>query len=85
MVPPNGIGWVANVCLLNKFFKQEYLTIVIYYLRSQEKVLCFLKMVGIFETQISFMLNRKINNALSIITVIVVVIIIPALHGGGIC
>jgi hypothetical protein len=30
------------------------------------------------------MLNRKINNALSII-VIVVVIIIPALHGGGIC
>jgi hypothetical protein len=31
------------------------------------------------------MLNRKINNALSIITVIVVVIIIPALHGGGIC
>jgi hypothetical protein len=34
---------------------------------------------------ISFMLTAKINNALPIITVIVVVIIIPALHGGGIC
>jgi hypothetical protein len=43
-------------------------------------------MVGIFESNISFMLNAKINNALlSLTIVIVVVIIIPALHGGGIC
>jgi hypothetical protein len=43
-------------------------------------------MVGIFEVKDSFMLNAKISNALvSLTIVIVVVIIIPALHGGGIC
>jgi len=45
----------------------------------------FLKWWVYLKRNISFMLNAKINNALSVITVIVVVIIIPALHGGGIC
>jgi hypothetical protein len=52
---------------------------------SRKKSSLFLKWWVYLKRNISFMLNAKTNNALSFITVIVVVIIIPALHGGGIC